>query len=105
MGITYNKETAFFHPPIRITRRKMNSSNDSPNGKMWAGLKKYTFLIHRQFMCVSKYTISRHRCYFALKNIGFYNCKPAVTINFTNHFAEVYQEFRLECHGIYFLLC
>lgn len=82
----------------------MNSSNDSPNGKMWAGLKKYTFLIPRQFMCVSKYPISRHRCYFALKNIGFYNCKPAVTINFTNHFAEVYQEFRLECHGINFLL-
>ena len=105
MGITYNKEKAFFHPPIRITRGKMNSSNDSPNAKMWEGLKKYTFLIPRQFMCVSKYPISRHRCYFALKNIGFYNCKPAVTVNFTNHFAEVYQEFRLGCHGIYFLLC
>lgn len=84
----------------------MNPCNDSQNGKMWAGLKKYTFLIPRQFIvCMPKYPISRHRCHFALKNIGFYNCKPAVPINFTNHFAEVYREFRLEPHGIYFLLC
>lgn len=30
----------------------MNPSNDSQNGKMWAGFEKYTFLIPRQFMCV-----------------------------------------------------
>lgn len=30
----------------------MNPNHDSQNDKMWAGLKKYTFLIPRQFMCV-----------------------------------------------------